>query len=317
MAIDLIARAPRLLTKMVTVVNSSVQQEQRTLTLARPHGPLVVDIWEPRSFASAAQPTQDASTPSSKDVPAILLIHGWGNAGGYWRSTAQQLAATARVIVPDLPGTGRSLPVAPPQTMFDQVATLVDLLDILAVERVQVVGHSMGGAMALLLADARPAQIERLVLTSTCFFLNEQQQQLYRVIMQVTYLAMRFRPTWLADIPLAARLMATRYFYRVPTDDELLRQGFLDYLTLDLPTAIACADNACDPAIPAAGSRIQVPTLLVACRQDQVMPVDNINYTLQVIPNSQVQWIDQCGHLPMVEKPTEYIAILREFLRLT
>lgn len=317
MAIDLIVHRPRLPTKTVTVVNSSIQQEQRTLTLARPHGPLVVDIWEPRLQAAAVHPPQDASMPSAKDIPAILLIHGWGNAGGYWRNTAQQLAATARVIVPDLPGTGRSLPVAPPQTMFDQVATLGDLLDILGLERVQVVGHSMGGAMALLLADARPAQVERLVLTSTCFFLNEQQQQLYRLIMQITYLAMRFRPTWLADLPLAARLMATRYFYRVPTDDELLRQGFLDYLTLDLPTAIACADNACDPAIPTAGAHIQVPTLLVACREDQVMPVNNVDYTLQVIPNSQVRWLDQCGHLPMVEKPAEYLAILREFLRLT
>lgn len=317
MAIDLIACAPHLLMKTVTVVNSSVQQEQRTLTFTRAHGPLVVDIWEPRSLATAVYPTQAASVLSAKDVPTILLIHGWGNAGGYWRNTAQQLAATARVIVPDLPGNGRSLPVDPPQTMFDQVATLVDLLDMLALEQVQVIGHSMGGAMALLLADARPAQVERLVLTSTCFFLNEQQQQLYRLIMQITYLAMRFRPTWLADLPLAARLMATRYFYRVPTDEELLRQGFLDYLTLDLPTAIACADNACDPAIPAAGARIQVPTLLIACRQDQVMPVNNINYTLQVIPNSQVQWLDQCGHLPMVEKPAAYLAMLREFLHLT
>lgn len=304
MALDLVTHAPRPLVKTVTVVNSSVQQDQRTLTLARPAGPFVVDIWEPRS-------------PSATEVPSILLIHGWGNAGDYWRDTAQELAATARVIVPDLPGAGRSLPVRTPQTMFDQVATLVDLLDTLELKRVQVVGHSMGGAMALLLADARPALVERLVLTSTCFFLNEQQQKLYRLIMQVTYLTMRFRPRWLADLPLAARLMATRYFYRVPNDDELLRRGFVDYLTLDLPTAIACAENACDPTIPAAGARIQVPTLLIACRQDQVMPVGNVDYTVQVIPNAQARWIDECGHLPMVEKPVEYLALLREFLRLS
>ena len=316
MAIDLVTHAPRMPIKTVPVATSSVQQELRTLTLARPHGPLVVDIWEPRSLASPVTP-KEVKVHAATGVPTVLLIHGWGNAGGYWRSTAEQLAETARVIVPDLPGTGRSQPVQSAQTMFDQVATLVDLLDLLELTNVQVVGHSMGGAMALLLTDARPAQVERLVLTSTCFFLNEQQQQLYRLIMQITYFAMRFRPTWLAELPLAARLMATRYFYRVPNDDELLRQGFLDYLTLDLPTAVACADNACDPAIPTAGTRIQVPTLLIACRQDQVMPVNNVDYTLQMIPNSQVRWLDQCGHLPMVEKPLEYIAILREFLRLT
>ena len=149
MAIDLVTHGSRAPIKTVTVVNSSVQQEQRTLTLARPHGPLVVDIWEPRFPAAPALPNPEASARLATEAPSILLIHGWGNAGGYWRDTALQLAATARVIVPDLPGTGRSLPVRTPQTMFDQVATLVDLLDILELKRVQVVGHSMGGGDGL------------------------------------------------------------------------------------------------------------------------------------------------------------------------
>lgn len=283
---------------MLLMTDTTVEQ-QHTLTFARPHGPLVVDVWESR-------------TPTT--APPILLIHGWGNAGGYWRHTAQQLAATNQVIVPDLPGTGRSQPVNKAQSMYDQVATLADLLDTLALSNVQVVGHSMGGAMALLLADRCPTQVTRLVLTSTCFFRTEQQQQIYRTIIQFTYLAMRFRPTWLADMPLAAKLMAKRYFYRVPRKKELLRQGFLDYLTLDRGTAIACANNACDSAIPDAGVRIQVPTLLIACRQDQVMPVENVEHTVRTIPNAQAQWIDKCGHLPMVEKPAEYLALLRGFL---
>lgn len=74
------------------------------------------------------------------------------------------------MIVPDLPGTGRSLPVRQTRNMRDQVDTLVELLDTLGLDRVQVVGHSMGGAMALLLADRQPQRVTRLVLTSTCFF---------------------------------------------------------------------------------------------------------------------------------------------------
>jgi pimeloyl-ACP methyl ester carboxylesterase len=93
-----------------------------------------------------------------------------------------------------------------------------------------------------------------------------------------------------------------------------LRQGLTEYLTLDYDTAVACANDASDPAIPAAGARVQVPTLLIACRQDEVMPVENVDYTMRVIPNSSVRWIEQCGHLPMVEKPAEYLALLREFL---
>jgi len=110
--------------------------------------------------------------------------------------------------------------------------------------------------------------------------------------------------------------MANRYFYRLPKDNKLVEQGFIDYLELDAATAVACAKNATDPAIEAAGANVQAPTLLIACRQDQVMPVANVDYTAKVIPDCQVHWIDKCGHLPMVEKPQEYLAIVRDFLQL-
>lgn len=273
----------------------------RTLTFNWPSGPFVVDIWEPQR---------------ATDAPPILLIHGWGGSGTYWQELARELSASARVIVPDLPGTGRSQPVTAPQNMFDQVATLSRLLEELNLKQVQINGHSMGGAMTLLLADAQPDRVSRLALTSTCFFLNEQQERTYRAIMEITYLTLRFRPSWLPAVPGIERFMGARYFYRLPDNQRLLRAGLVDYLELDRATAIACANNATDPAIPAAGRRVQVPTLLIACRQDQVMPVENVDYTAQQIPNCDVHWINRCGHLPMVEKPEEYLSIMREFLDL-
>ena len=112
-------------------------------------------------------------------------------------------------------------------------------------------------------------------------------------------------------------MMANRYFYRVPKENPLVKQGFVDFLELDAATAVACAIDATSPAIEAAGANVQTPTLLIACRQDQVMPVANVDYTVGVIPNCKVSWIDKCGHLPMVEKPQEYLTIVRDFLELT
>ncbi|MCA9973069.1 MAG: alpha/beta hydrolase [Anaerolineales bacterium] len=275
--------------------------EKRTATLKHPHGPLVVDVWEARQPSAA---------------PPILLIHGWGGTGSYWQDTARHLSATVRVIVPDLPGTGRSRPVRKPQNMFDQVRSLRFVLDELHVDCVQVVGHSMGGAMAVLLADAQPERVERLALTSLCFFMSGAQEQMYKVAMGMFKVSLNFRPSWLASLPLVPQLVATRYFHRVPDDAELLRQGLLDYLELDTGTAVACANDAPNPVITAAGSRLRQPTLLVACRQDRVMPIDNVAFTVRTIPNAYVRWIDQCGHLPMVEKPAEYWAILHDFLQL-
>lgn len=273
---------------------------KRTITIPHAHGPFVVDVWDARQPA---------------DVPPILLIHGWGGSGSYWTNTACTLSATATVIVPDLPGTGRSLPVSQPQDMFAQVASLIALLDELGLEQVQVVGHSMGSAMALLLADAVPDRVERIVMTSMCFFINEKQEQMYKSVMTFTQLFMNFRPKILAEIPGMSWLMATRYFYRVPKDKALLRDGLMDYLTLDYGTAVACSTDAVSPAIPEAGARLTVPTLLIACRQDQVMPVENVEYTAEIIPNCDIRWINRCGHLPMVEKPDEYLSLLHEFLQ--
>lgn len=276
-------------------------REKYTQTMVQNVGPLVVDIWEPLQ---------------ASNVFPILLIHGWGGTGNYWEETALALSETARVIVPDLPGTGRSQPVRYAQNMFDQVQNLADLLDELALDRVQVVGHSMGSAMAVLLADKCPQRVERLVLTSLSFFIKEWQEHVYRAVMQAFRMTMGLRAEWMVNVPGLPQMMASRYFHRIPRDQDLLKQGLRDYLQLDAATAMACAYNAPDTAIPEAGARLQAPTLLVACRQDHVMPPENVDHTASVIPNCEVVWIEECGHLPMLEKPQDYLTVLRDFLQL-
>ncbi len=285
----------------VQAVAAASQRKKSTYTLEHPNGPLVVDVWEPL-------------TPT--DNLPVLLVHGWGGSGSYWKLTAQALSAQARVFVPDLLGTGRSQPVEQAQNMFDQVASLTFILDHFQLDQVQVVGHSMGSAMALLLAAEQPKRIERLVLTSLCFFMTETEEQIFKAAMLMFKLAFGFRHTALASLPIFPRMMASRYFYRIPKDSKLVQQGYQDYLDLDAGTAVACANNATDPAIEKAGAQIQDPTMLVACRQDQVMPVKNVDYTAGVIPNCTVHWIEQCGHIPMVEKPKEYATVVGSFLGL-
>jgi pimeloyl-ACP methyl ester carboxylesterase len=288
---------------VVAAISPSKHRIKETVTLRRPYSPVVVDIWEP-----------DTPTPVD-DLPVIMLVHGWGGTGSYWERTAKDLSAAARVIVPDLPGTGRSQPVRATRNMYDQVETLASVLDELDIERVQLVGHSMGGAMSVLLGAAQPGRIERMVLTSLTFFRTEQQEQIYETIMGIYRFSMPFRPNWLASIGGVRRALAMQYFHRVPDDEVVLEQGLRDYLNLDAGTALACARNATDEAIPEAGAQLQMPVLLVANRNDKMMPDGNVQYTVDIIPDCDVVWIEECGHLPMVEKPKEYSAILQGFLR--
>jgi len=286
---------------MTDMIQERRTRTKETWTIKQPYGKLIVDDWEPVAPSGAAP---------------VLLVHGWGGTGTYWRDVAIALSETVRVIVPDLPGTGRSQPVKSARDMFDQVDVLVDILNILELDRVQIVGHSMGGAMSVLLAEKHPDPIERMVLTSLTFFKTEEQKRIYRNVMRSFRMTMRMRAKWMASVPGSVNAMAQHYFYQVPKNNPMLKQGMLDYLELDGPTALACADDATDEAIPAAGAILQMPVLLVACRNDKMMPLENVDYTQNIIEDCQVRWIEECGHLPMIEKRDEYIAILRDFLSL-
>ena len=268
-----------------------------TVTLQLGGGPLVADIF--------------AGPPGSSQA---LLIHGWGGSGRYWRGTVERLRDHLGFVVPDLPGAGRSLPAPQAPNMIAQADALAALLDQIGARRVHVVGHSMGGGIALLLAARRPDLVDRLVLTAISLFKSDGERAFFHAITELSGALMRLRAPWMADMPLLTRQFAARFFYRVPSDAAVLREGFLDYLRMDRDTALASARSATSQAIPAAARRVRAPTLLIAAREDQVMPPANVPFTLAAIPGSQVRWIERCGHLPMVERPDEYAAILGEFL---
>lgn len=272
---------------------------KQTITLQLEASTLVADLYEP---------------PLPCLAPPLLLIHGWGGSGRYWRPAIERLSGRFRFIVPDLPGVGRSLPVRRPLDMFGHAVALEHLLGALGVERVHLVGHSMGGGIAILLAARRPDLVDRLVLTSISLFRNEAERAFFSTMTEVAGLFMRFRAPWMADIPFLAHQSAGRFFYQVPDDPALLRAAFLDYLLMDHATAVASARSAGDPAINAAARQVQAPTLLVVSHEDRLMPDSNVPYTLATIPNARVHWIERCGHLPMIERADEYVAVVQAFL---
>jgi pimeloyl-ACP methyl ester carboxylesterase len=274
------------------------QAAANTITVDWEGGPFVADVYP---------------SPRAGDIP-VVLIHGWGGSGRYWGGLVKRLGTRWGFVVPDLPGVGRSLPVQRAHTMEDHVRAVEALLDHVGIERVHIVAHSMGAGIAMLLAAKRPALIERLVLTSISLFRTERERVTFIGITMLLALQMRVRAKWMADVPFLTRLAARRYFYRIPGDKALLRAGFVDYLHMDLGTAVASARSAASYAIPDAARRIRVPSLLVVGRNDSSLPLANVEYTGGMIPGCEVRLIERCGHLPMVEWPDLYAALVDEFL---
>ncbi|HEY4968848.1 MAG TPA: alpha/beta fold hydrolase, partial [Steroidobacteraceae bacterium] len=97
----------------------------------------------------------------------LLLIHGLGGSGADWAFQVAALEKRFRVIIPDLPGSGHSPPPRDGYTIQGFAATLWSLLDHLGVERTNIIGFSLGGAVALEMAARRPSRVPRLGLINS------------------------------------------------------------------------------------------------------------------------------------------------------
>ena len=135
----------------------------------------------------------------------LLLIHGLGGSGADWAFQVAALERRFRVIVPDLPGGGYSPPPADEYTIGGFAAGLWSLLDHLDVPRTNIIGFSLGGAVALEMAAQRPASVPRLgLINSLATYLPDgwrKWAETYVSATLVRLLGMR-RAAWL----LAARL---------------------------------------------------------------------------------------------------------------
>ncbi len=247
------------------------------------------------------------------DGPPLILLHGWGGSSRYWRSTLNALSATHDVIAPDLPGFGDSPPLDGYANIHRVVDTIVTLADRLGLEQFDLNGHSFSGSTAVYVAAHYPDLVRRLVLTSFSTFRNEPERRFVMQVHKVLPLWMALRRPWMGDHRLFVRAVSTRLFYHLP-DDQLLREGFADFLKMDKRSSLANASSVGDREINLALRQIRSPTLLIGSRQDTIMPPGGTSVAAKFIPNSRLVWIDHCGHLPMLERPDVYNRILADFL---
>jgi pimeloyl-ACP methyl ester carboxylesterase len=118
---------------------------------------------------------------SQPGTETVLLLHGAGVSARSWMPQLQDLAGTLRVLALDLPGHGESAPIWKP-SVEGYADTAHRLLEVLGTGPVWVAGHSLGGAVALVLAARHPERVKGLVLISSCARLPESTTPLQRLI---------------------------------------------------------------------------------------------------------------------------------------
>ena len=243
--------------------------------------------------------------------PVVVLIHGFPLDHSIWDVQRGSIGSVYRVIAPDLRGFGKS---AAPEgdylmdTLADEVIELLDALGLR--DPVVIGGHSMGGYVALSIAARYPERLRGLILVNSRAISDEPAAALAREEQ-----ARGIEESGsVADLAasMAAKLMAPTTPSTHPQVAEKLRK-LLDAAT---PRAAAGALRGMalrpdrTPDLP----NIQVPTLVVAGGQDQVVPIAESRGMADAIPNAQFVEIADAGHLVPMESPDAFDAALIDFL---
>jgi len=252
--------------------------------------------------------------------PVLLLIHGMGGSSENWQAVIEPLAREHTVIVPDLPGHGRSAPGGGDYSVGGLAAGLRDLLLVLGHERATLVGHSLGGGVAMQFAYQFPEIVERLVLVSSGG-LGPEVSLLLRAA------ALPGAGTFIAaTAPLVRRLGAglrrvERHGRGPSTDVAEVVHGYGLLAAGERRAAFLATVRS---VIGIGGQRVSavdrlylaeaVPVLIVWGARDRLVPVHHGEQAHRDIPGSRLEIFENAGHLPQLEEPSRFVAVLEQFL---
>ncbi len=252
--------------------------------------------------------------------PPVLLIHGLGGFADVWRHNIPVLARHATAIALDLPGFGRSSKPPGPYPLAFFAHTLEAFRRALGLDRVTLVGHSMGGAVAAAYALAQPARVERLALVGAVVPGFD-----YRVPWVYRLLAAPGVGELTAGLlrPGLLRAALARCFAH-PDPDEiefLVRTGYPVRTTPEGRAAFLSALRSVRADFVTAPDRyrrglaaLTLPVLLIHGRQDRVVPPAHPETVAAHLPNAAVRWLERCGHFPQIEHRDAVNGWLAEFL---
>lgn len=255
---------------------------------------------------------------------ALLLIHGIGGSSQTWRAILPQLAKKYRVIAPDLLGHGQS---SKPRTDYSLGAFAVglrDLLDELGVESATVVGHSLGGGIAMQFLYQHPDYCRRLVLISSGglgpevgLILRLLAAPGAELILPVIAPSPVLRAgnsvrSWLSSLGLQSPRGAEIWNAYSSFSDRQTRDAFLRTLR-----SVVDHRGQSVSALNRLKLREGLPTLAIWGEQDAIIPVEHAYSAHKARPDSRLEVLPGVGHFAQVEAPIEVADLIDDFISTT
>lgn len=250
----------------------------------------------------------------------LLLVHGMGGSSHSWRALVPKLATKYRVIAPDLLGHGQSDKPRGDYSAGAFAVWLRDLLDALGIPKATIVGHSLGGGIAMQFAHQHRDHCQRLILISSGG-LGADVGTLLRLLSlpgsELLLNALASRPVLRASDALRVRLSldgeVTRFSETLRAQawltDRDSRRAFLRTLrsVVDHRGQAVCA-------LSRLHSHTDLPSLIITGDQDRVIPVAHAHAAHAALPGSRLHVLPDVWHHPQAQCPDTVVALIDDFI---
>ena len=250
----------------------------------------------------------------------ILLLHGFATSSFTWQAIAPQLSKNHRVIAVDLRGFGASdKPLDDHYSVFDQADAIAAFIEQENLKDLTIIGHSFGGgitlALALKSAEQPQSRLRNIVLIDSIAY--KQPMPIFFRLLQIPMLG-EVSMTLVPPEVQAAQGLRLAYYDR----DKITSRAVAEYAnTLYSPASkhalIKTVEQIIPPNIEEISDRyktIKLPTLVLWCKDDKVVPAIFGRRLRADITTSELVVFDHCGHMPQEEKPEDTARAIEAFL---
>jgi len=260
---------------------------------------------------------------SSKKTPTLVLIHGWLLSRQYWQPLIDQLSPQYSCLCYDLRGFGDSETNAannPTYSLLSYAHDLKILLETLDIEQAWLVGHSLGGSIALWGAQCCSERVAGVICLNAGggVYLKEEFDRFRKAGQQL----IKYRPQWLPYVPLID-LLFTRAMTARPLPRRWGRQRVIDFVKANGEAAVGSLLESTTEAevhrLPKLVSELKQPVYFIAGEKDTIMEpkyvghLASFHHLFQCRGDNLIE-IPDCGHMSMVEQPDWVALLLRKIL---
>jgi len=239
----------------------------------------------------------------------IVLLHGFLGSKEIWKPLSDNLKKSYRVVAIDLPGHGKTACIGYAHSMELMAKSVKAVMDFLRLKKYVIIGHSMGGYVALAFADMFPDNLKGLCLFHSSAYADSDEKK-----------KDRFRAIHLVK--------ASKTVYTKNTIKSLFATKNLKYLRDEIAFAGNIAKQTSKQGIVAAllGMKdrvsrdlilglVEYPIMMVIGEHDNVLPYKQLLEQSEVIKNKTVLYLEHDGHFGFLESPRESQREIRKFLR--